>query len=69
MDTGRRTGVMSLGLAVALAAPCAAQDPSPLGPGVRVRLSVAASRDLLKGTVQALDDDVLSVISDDHQIV
>jgi len=69
MDTGRRAGVMSLGLAVALAAPCAAQDPSPLGPGVRVRLSVAASRDLLKGTVQALDQRVLSVISDDHQLV
>jgi hypothetical protein len=69
MDTVRRAGVMSLGLAVALAAPCPAQDPSPLGPGVRVRLSVVASRDLLKGTVQALDDDVLSVISDDHQLV
>jgi hypothetical protein len=68
MDTGRRAGVMSLGLAVALAAPCAAQDPS-LGPGVRVRLSVAASRDQLKGTVQALDRDTLSVISDDRQLV
>jgi len=60
---------MSLGLAVALAAPGAAQDPPSLGPGIRVRLAVTASRDLLKGTVQALDRDVLSVISDDHQLV
>jgi hypothetical protein len=69
MDTRKRAGGMALGLAMALATPGAAQDPSPLGPGVRVRLSMTASRDLLKGTVQALDQNVLSVISDDHQLV
>jgi hypothetical protein len=29
----------------------------------------AASRDRLKGTVQAVDESVLSLISDDHQLV
>jgi hypothetical protein len=57
------------GLAFALSDPAAAQDASPLGPGVRVRVSVAASGDRLKGTVQAVDQDLLSVISDDHQLV
>jgi hypothetical protein len=36
---------------------------------VRVRVSVAATPDRLKGTVQSLDQSVLSVISDDHQLV
>ena len=69
MATKALRAAMLLGLAVTLAGPCVAQDPLPLGPGVRVRLSVAASRDRLTGTVQSLDDRLLSVISDDHQLV
>lgn len=69
MYTRRRAGMISLGLTVALAAPGTAQEAATLGPGVRVRLAVTSSRDLLKGTVQALDADILSVISNDHQLV
>jgi hypothetical protein len=63
---------VSLALGVGLlapAGPAAAEDPQPLGPGVRVRIAVATSRDRLKGTVQALDESVLSVISDDHELI
>jgi hypothetical protein len=56
-------------LAAVLAAPGAAQDEAALGPGVRVRVSVATSPDRLQGTVQAVDEAVLSVIGDDHQLV
>jgi hypothetical protein len=59
-------------LALALegaAVPAQAEEPLPIGPGVRVRIAVATARDRLKGTVQALDDRFLSVISDDHQLV
>jgi hypothetical protein len=59
---------LCLGL-LAATVPAAAQDPQPLGPGVRVRISVAASKERLKGTVQALEPSVLAVISDDHQLV
>jgi hypothetical protein len=59
----------AMGLVMAQAAQAAAQDAGSLGPGVRVRLSVASSRDRLQGTVQALDQATLSVISDDHQLV
>lgn len=56
-------------LVLAVGRPAPAQDAAALGPGVRVRVSVAASRDSLKGTVQSLDQAVLSVISDDRQLV
>jgi hypothetical protein len=69
METCRRAVMIALGLTMAGAVPAAAQDAAALGPGVRVRLAVTSSRDLLKGTVQALDPDVLAVISDDHQLV
>jgi len=61
------------GIGLALATTAAAQDAfpdtPPLTPGVRVRVSVAASGDRLKGTVQALDERTLSVISDDRTLV
>ena len=69
METCRRALTIALGLTMASTIPAVAQDAAALGPGVRVRLAVSASRDLLKGTVQALDPDVLAVISDDHQLV
>jgi hypothetical protein len=57
-----------LGLLVC-AGPAAAQDPQPIGPGVRVRIAASGSKERLKGTVQSLDQSVLAVISDDHQLV
>jgi hypothetical protein len=61
---------LALGLAILPAArPAAAQDPQPIGPGVRVRIAASGSKERLKGTVQSLDQGVLAVISDDHQLV
>ena len=56
-------------LAITFTVPAAAEDAAVLGPGVRVRVSVAATRERLKGTVQSLDQAVLAVISDDRQLV
>jgi hypothetical protein len=68
MKSTLRTAAVAA-LATTFSVPLAAQDPTPLGPGVRVRVTVAASRDSLKGTVQSLDQAMLSVISDDRQLV
>jgi hypothetical protein len=68
-STSTRRAAAAAGLATILSTPAAAQDPSPLGPGVRVRVSVAASKDRLEGTVQSIDQAMLSVISNDHQLV
>jgi hypothetical protein len=68
MRRARSGGALALALAAG-AASARAEEALPVGPGVRVRIAVASSRDRLEGTVQALDQRFLSVISDDHQLV
>ena len=70
MTRATRRAALCLGGALFAAVPAApADDPLPVGPGARVRLTASGSRDRLKGTVQSLEPTVLAVISDDHQLV
>jgi hypothetical protein len=69
MTNTRRMWPLAGLAALALCGPAAAEEPTTLAPGVRVRVSVAGSGERLKGTVQSLEPGTLSVIGDDRHPV
>lgn len=59
---------MSVGLLI-LASPLSAEQAGALVPGGRVRVSWAAARGRLTGTVRQVDERVLTIVTDDHEVV